>query len=60
MEKMMVNLEEVLAEIDYNFGDKTLQDTDQEYQQKAAEEEQRWDAEKDAFYVKLLEGKNGL
>ena len=60
MEIMMVNLEEVLAEIDYNFGDKTLQDADQEYQQKAAEEEQRWDAEKDAFYVKLLEGKNGL
>ena len=60
MEIMMVNLEEVLAEIDYNFGDKTLQDADQEYQQKAAEEEQRWDAEKDAFYAKLLGGKNGL
>lgn len=57
MEKMMVNLEEVLAEIDYNFRDKTLQDTDQEYQQAAAEEEQRWDAEKDAFYSKLSEGK---
>tara|TARA_R110000764_G_scaffold76764_2_gene154154 strand:- start:1423 stop:1596 length:174 start_codon:yes stop_codon:yes gene_type:complete len=57
---MMVNLEEVLAEIDYNFGDKTLQDADQEYHQKAAEEEQRWDAEKDAFYAKLLGGKNGL
>lgn len=56
----MVNLEEVLAEIDYNFGDKVLQDNDQEYQQKAAEEEQRWDAKKDAFYVKLLGGKDGL
>jgi len=56
----MVNLEEVLAEIDYNFGDKVLQDNDQEYQQKAAEEEQRWNTEKDAFYAKLLGGKDGL
>tara|TARA_R110002167_G_scaffold82560_1_gene225275 strand:+ start:1540 stop:1731 length:192 start_codon:yes stop_codon:yes gene_type:complete len=51
-------LETVLEEIDRNF-DKTLQDQDQQYQQ-AADDEQQWHEEQDAFYAKLLGGKNGL
>ena len=50
-------LEEVLAEIDYNFGDdKALQDNDQGYQLKAQQEQEQeqWHAAQDAYYAKLL------
>tara|TARA_R110002074_G_scaffold393400_1_gene579789 strand:- start:298 stop:483 length:186 start_codon:yes stop_codon:yes gene_type:complete len=61
MEKMMEQqnlLEEVLAEIDYNFGDdKALQDNDQSYQLKAQQEQEQWHAAQDAYYAKLLGGK---
>ena len=43
-------LEQVLDEIDYNFGDKTLQDQDQQYQQKADQEQQQWHIAQDAEY----------
>ena len=49
-------LETVLEEIDRNF-DKTLQDQDQQYQQKADQDQQQWHAAQDAFYAKLLGGK---
>ena len=51
-------LEEVLAEIDYNFGDdKALQDNDQNYQLKAQQEQEQWHEAQDAYYAKLLGGK---
>ena len=49
-------LETVLEEIDRNF-DKTLQDTDQDYQLKAQQEQEQWHEVQDAYYAKLLGGK---
>jgi hypothetical protein len=39
--------------------DQDAQDNDQQYQQ-AADDEQQWHEEQDAFYAKLLGGKDGL
>ena len=43
------HIETVLEEIDRNF-DKTLQDQDQQYQQKADQDQQQWHAAQDAEY----------